>query len=376
MLPFQRLPRLIAFLAIVLLAIAFASLQHPAVRAAAGPENTAASWNPEAAARYLDKREIEWQKWDHAQREQGTFCISCHTQIAYAYARPALRADIHEYGLNPPEEALLASIRKRVAMWNQLPPFYSDAQFGAGKAEEARSTEAILNAIILLRYDTLHLSSPTRAALNNVWALQLTSGPDLGSWKWLNLDLAPWETPDAQYFGAAMMAQAVSDAPDDYSKSGDIVGNLAALRLYLTRHYAQQPLFNQVIVLWASAHIPGLLNPKQRKQLLDAVYDHQNTDGGWSLASLGSWKRKDNSPQPTASDGYATGLVVLALEGNNVQNAYLRLGLQWLASHQDPATGAWPAQSLNEARDPNTNVGKFMTDAATGFAALALENQP
>ena len=374
--PSRRVLYCIVCLAIALVADLLAGLSHPAVQAATRSDDTTQSWSPEAAARYLDQRELTWQKWDHAQREQGTFCISCHTQLAYAYGRPALRTDIHEYNLNPPEEALLTSIRKRVALWNQLPPFYSDAHAGTGKAEEARATEAVLNAIILLRYDTLHLSPDTRAALNNAWALQLKSGPDLGSWKWLNFDLAPWETPNAQYFGAAMLAQAVSTAPDDYSRHADAVGHLSALRLYLTTHYTQQPLFNQVIVLWASAHLPGLLSSQQRKQLLDAIYGHQNADGGWSLSKLGPWQRSENSPQPTASDGYATGIAVLALEANSAQNAYLRRGIQWLKTHQDPTTGAWPAQSLNQNRDPNTNVGKFMTDASTGFAALALESQP
>lgn len=347
---------------------------HPSVYAASKPGPS--TWNPQSAAHYLDSRELYWQSWEHAQREQGTFCISCHTQLSYAYARPALRNALNEPDLNPPETALLASIRKRVTMWNQLPPFYSDAHSGTGKAEQARSTEAVLNAIILLRYDTRHLSDASRAALNHLWDLQATSGPDIGSWSWLDFDLAPWETPNARYFAAAMVAQAVSSAPDDYSGNPDVVGNLAALRLYLTSHYQQQPMFNKIVVLWASAHFPALLTPQQRKQMIRAIYDQQNADGGWSLATLVPWKRRDNTSEPTGSDGYATGLAVLALEANNAKGAYLKQGLQWLATHQDSATGTWPAQSLNQHFDPSTNVGKFMTDASTGFAALALENSP
>ena len=365
----------LACLAIVCAAATGAPAPRNAAHAADAPGNSP-SWNPQTAAHYLDTRELEWQSWDHAKREQGTFCVSCHTQLSYAYARPALRSALNEPGLNPPEEALLASVRKRVQGWSQFPPFYSDAQVGASKVGQARSTEATLNALILLRYDDRHLSPTTRTALQNMWNLQLTSGPDLGSWKWLNSNLAPWETPDAQYFGAAMVAQAVSAAPDNYAKSSAVVGNLAALRVYLTSHATQQPLFNRIVVLWASSHMPALFTPQQRKQLIREIYNHQNPDGGWSLASLGPWQRLDKTPEPTASDGYATGLAVLALEESKVQGAYLEQGIHWLETHQDPATGTWPAQSLNKNRDPGTNVGKFMTDASTAFAALALEDKP
>ena len=48
----------------------------------------------------------------------------------------------------------------------------------------------------------------------------------------------------------------------------------------------------------------------------------------------------------------------------------LRKGVVWLATRQ--TDGAWPLNYPNKRRDPQTDVGKFMRDAATGFAALAL----
>ncbi|MBM3772249.1 MAG: squalene--hopene cyclase [Acidimicrobiia bacterium] len=50
----------------------------------------------------------------------------------------------------------------------------------------------------------------------------------------------------------------------------------------------------------------------------------------------------------------------------------MRAARRWLVSHQDPTSGAWPAMSVNRLRDPATEPGKFMTDAATGYAVLAL----
>jgi len=347
------------------------------VRAAVNTPAASAAWDRDAAARYLDSREVWWQSWDRAQKDHGTLCVSCHTQATYAIARASLDSDLSNEGTPPPESKMLASVEKRVRMWNEVQPFYSDALYGAGKEVESRNAESVLNAIILASYDARrgHVSDLTRTAFDNAWALQSKTGPDAGAWVWQNFNYAPWESKESEYYWAAQMAETAAAMPDNYARDPRVVGNLAALRIYLVGHYDTQPLLNKIVLLWASAKLPALLTPAQRKSLLQEIYDKQRTSGGWSLSDLGAWQRRDNTPPNTQPDGFATGITVLALEQNHIANSYTRRGVEWLIANQDKTTGAWHASSVNKNRDPQSDIGKFMSDAATGYAVLALESR-
>src|SRR5437879_5335092 len=39
------------------------------------------SWDPNAAAAYLDRRQSWWMEWPRAQRDHETVCVSCHTAV-------------------------------------------------------------------------------------------------------------------------------------------------------------------------------------------------------------------------------------------------------------------------------------------------------
>ena len=92
------------------------------------------------------------------------------------------------------------------------------------------------------------------------------------------------------------------------------------------------------------------------------------------MASLGSWKRVDNTPLDVRTDGYATGLVAYVLQaaGDPRAKAPVDMRSPGCMKNQDPATGVWFATSMNKQRDPASDAARFMDDAATAYAVLAL----
>jgi squalene-hopene/tetraprenyl-beta-curcumene cyclase len=357
---------------------AFAMSWFPTATHAAS--NDQASWDSKAAAAYLDQRADWWMGWPQSARDHDTFCISCHTALPYALGRPALRTALGEQSPSASERKLLANVTKRVRLWNDVEPFYSDEKRGAPKTAESRGTEAVLNALILSNYAAHEgtLNADTRLALDNMWALQLKTGEGKGAWTWLNFHNQPWEAEDSQFWGATLGAIAAGTAPAGYRSTPEIQNNLTLLSDYFQQGLSSQSLINRVFLLWASAKVPGILKPDQQKSIIDEVLSKQQTDGGWNTATLviGSWKRRDGTPLDTASDGYGTGLVAFVLQQAGVARTQpaLKNGLSWLTRNQDKAAGLWLAYSLNKQRDPTSDVGRFMVDAATAYSVLALSS--
>lgn len=335
-------------------------------------ENSSDRWNQKDATAYLDEHESMWTSWPTAAREQGTFCVSCHTAMPYALSRRAMDLSFGEGNPSASERKLVDNVTKRVSLWKSIPPYYKS------EAEQSRGTEAILNALILANYDARsgHISADTLAAFDHMWKLQETVGKERGAWKWIQFNNEPWEAYDSPYYGATLAAIAVGLAPENYRSAPEIQQNLELLREYLNREYGAQTLLNRISLLWATTELPGILKPEQQRSLIQEILIKQQADGGWSTSSLvGTWKRRDGTPLVMRSDGYATGLItyVLQLAGVSRNSVPLKNGLSWLRRNQSWWDGHWEGYSLNTWHYDLHPVGShFMNDAATAYAVLAL----
>jgi hypothetical protein len=334
-------------------------------------------WNKPDATAYLAGRAQWWLGWSGAARGSGTACMSCHTSTPIALAIPAVDPR------NAAEDALIAGVDKRVASW---PSISSDENTGGDacvafygdKKQASLGTEAVLNALVLANSDSLRshgaLGASTSRAFDYLWR---TQQPD-GSWLWLDFGLSPWER-DGTYYGTALAAVAVGMAGKGYYDRPDLAPRIAALNAYLRDHYAERPLHDRLVRLWASTWLPGVMTASEKQALIHEVLAARNTDGGWSLARLGmessgssEWQSQSVYPSGSVSDGYATGLAVLALERAAVprDRGDLRAAIAWLAANEQ--YGTWPASYINGNRDPQSDMGKFMRDAAASYAVMAL----
>jgi hypothetical protein len=102
--------RTVIFASCLLAGLAVAQAQHLA---------SSATWDPKAAAGYMDGRQSWWMTWPNAARDHDTACVSCHTALPYALARPALRGPLAEREASAPERKMLEQVTKRVRLWRK-----------------------------------------------------------------------------------------------------------------------------------------------------------------------------------------------------------------------------------------------------------------
>jgi squalene-hopene/tetraprenyl-beta-curcumene cyclase len=308
-------------------------------------------------ARGVDLLDNVTLSWAHTHQ-----CFSCHTGYPYLLARTSVG--------DPKSAALLEARRfleERVAAWDKGGKGKGYLK-GQGIIESTEPvTEVVAIAATLALHDgqtTGTLQPATRTALARMWDLQQADG----SWTWNKEHLAPLEHDD--YYGAVYAAVGVGHAPEGYAQSEDAQEGVARLRRYFEKAPAPD-LHHKTYLLWASLALDGLMDKAERERTVKALLALQREDGGWSLPSLGAWKRLNGEPQArdAGSDGYATGLVLYVLRQAGVAATAepIQRGVAWLKANQRES-GRWFTRSLN--RDGR----HYISNAGTAFAILALKS--
>jgi squalene-hopene/tetraprenyl-beta-curcumene cyclase len=302
-------------------------------------EAIAAQFSLAKAADFLDSAALDWQ--------QSRNCMTCHTNYAFLLSRPAISADApaHREVRKYAEELVTDRWVKDKPRWD---------------------TEVVATATVLAFNDaatTGKLHPTTRSALDKMWTVQREDG----GWTWIKCDWPPMESDDD--YGVAFAAVGVGVAPEDYAETPAAKAGMEKLKAYLKAN-PPPTLHHRAMLLWAATYPANanLITDEERKATIADLRALQHEDGGWSLPSLGDWKRADGTPQDTAtSDGYGTGFVtyILRRAGAPADDPQLTRSVAWLKSHQRES-GRWFSRSLHK------DSKHFITHAGTAFAVMAL----
>lgn len=311
----------------------FADVPPPATKP---DEPVAKTWSAEKAAAYLDGVGVGWTR--------DRQCVTCHTNLPYLMARPALKGDAGW-------KEVRAFLEADVAKWAKGGKPRGDA-YAVATAAGLAFTDAHAGA----------LSEPTKQAFAKMWAVQRPAG----DWAWIKCDWPPLEHDD--YYGAVLAAVAVGTAPGKYAESDAAKPGLAKLRAFLAKT-PPPDLHHKTWLLWASTKIDGLMTADERAKAVAELCAKQRPDGGWCLPALGTYNRRDKTPNDAnaPSDGYATGLAVFVLRqaGVSHDDPAVRRGVAWLKANQRES-GRWFTRSLSNDK------AHYITNAGTAFAVMAL----
>lgn len=320
------------YLALLLLA----PVDFPPPAATRPDEPVAKAWSAEKTAAYLDGVGVNWTR--------DRQCVTCHTNLPYLMARPGLKGD---------------------AGWKEVRKFLDEDVAKWSKGGKPRGDAYVVATAAGLAFTDAHtgqLSESTKQAFDKMWAVQRPAG----DWAWIKCDWPPLEHDD--YYGAVLAAVAVGTAPGKYAESEAAKPGLAKLRAFLAKTPAPD-LHHKTYLLWASTKLIGLMTVEERAKTVAELKAKQHADGGWCLPALGTYSRRDKTPNDVnaPSDGYATGLVVYVLRQAGVpqDDPVVRNGVVWLKGNQRES-GRWFTRSLNNDK------AHYITNAGTAFAVMAL----
>jgi squalene-hopene/tetraprenyl-beta-curcumene cyclase len=300
-------------------------------------------FSAETAARYLDISSLYWQKSHN--------CASCHGNLGYMFARPALSSVLKDSG--------------------EVRGLYEGYVTERWKAQPPQDAQEVVVVAAGLTFNDLQTSGRlqpvTRQALRVMWDSQR----DDGGWKWHIAGYPPTESDE--HYGVTLAALITGIAPDRYAQTEEARLGLEKIHTFL-KNNPPLSLHHRAMIAWASCYLSDLMNDQQRAKTLDELLALQRPDGGWStpglLADWKDFKRLDGKPQDTkTSDAYATGLVIVVARalGVSSDDSRLKHGIDWLLSNQR-VSGKW------FCRSPSKDGLHYFSNFGSAFAILALQS--
>jgi squalene-hopene/tetraprenyl-beta-curcumene cyclase len=286
-----------------------------------------------------------------AQWRSSNNCVSCHTNGLY------LVSGAMEPAGQPWREARAFAIeyidRYRTGEREPL------GQYGA--VEGMVSTACFLALGDRVMFDDF--TPQTRAALDFAFSLQSQAG----HWpSWLACNWPPYESD--LHFGPSLMAIAMGRAPEDYLRQPNVVEGMARLSRWL---HATKPntLHQKGMLLWAHSEGGFTMSQDTRAAWLQELLATQRSDGGWCMASLGDWSRRDGADQLDESEAYATAfcLWIITRCGMAPDAVEVRKAVAWLHANQR-ASGRW------FSRSQRADTRHYLSNAATNMATMALRS--
>ena len=313
-------------------------------------------FTPQLAYDYMEQGALAWTAdWK---------CVACHTNGSYMVVRPLLTPQLGE-----PNKAVrdffVSTLREEQAVDpEEMRP-------------ELDSTQAVYVAAGLAIWDahvTHHLSPETAEALSMMFKLQRADG----DWTISDDNNPPLESN--RYQLATVAARAIGNAPGwlAQQRGTPVQAKIDLLESYLRAERKPQGDYDRADLLWTATELPGLLDDARKQQLVEMIFKHQKTDGGWSIRDFAlpeQWGKGNRAEKLRAelefsdppSDGHMTGLAIVALRKAGVPASDPRIerGVSWLLTNQR-SSGRWYTRSLNR------DGWQFITYSGTAYPLLAL----
>lgn len=303
------------------------------------------------ASHFLENASLKWTRQNK--------CGTCHTNLAHIMAEPFLveRDPDTEREIRDSLFDFLASYNPNV---EDVPP------------EQRRANNNILwNRLVIASIFAmsdgeagLPQDPRTLARFDQIWAMQNADG----SFDYPRKALPFLE--DDKYYVMSLVSIAARYLPARHLASPAAANGLKKLNRFL----AATPPPNQhdeLVLMRAAMGAPELMSPAQKADLVKRTLALQRADGGWAVASLGDWPRREGAPgdKDPPSDGYGTGFVLYTLckTGFPVNDPAIGKGLAWIKTHQR-ASGRWFTKSLW-----SDDYHNYVSTLGTAYDVMALK---